>query len=341
MSRNRPQFEESQVLLYLKNLYGLTGVLKQLGSYDDQNFLLITPADNKFICKISRAHTPEVELTAQNRAMQLLTEALPEAVFPQVIPNLAGQEIGTISDHGGPDCAVRVLTYLDGSLLNEDAHPSLSRQQAFGRLLARMDGVLMQFDHPGTHRDYPWDLINTLCLRASVMLLGDPEKERIIHGFLDQFEEVIIPLLPVLRNSIIHNDANDTNILWLGDRPLGSQRFGVIDFGDLTFTKLVFEAAIAGAYAMLGKNDPIAHALAVVQGYNQILPFTERESEILYLLMCCRICMSVVLGKRALLAEPGNRHLQLTEITGRELLTKLADYDFSKISERFYQACWG
>ncbi|NOZ08660.1 MAG: phosphotransferase [FCB group bacterium] len=341
MSRGRPQFDKGRVLTYLQRHYGLTGTLKQLGSYDDQNFLLKTPFGKSFICKISRAGTANIELAAQNEAMRLLAETLPEALFPRVVPNLAGREICSLAENDASENLLRVLTYIEGTLLKEDNTPPLGRHLAFGRFLGQMDQVLLQFDHPGTHRNFSWDLRHTLHLRESVSLLADSEKEGIVHGFLDLFKDRVVPLLPVLRKCVIHNDANDTNILWLGKGSKKSWRFGVIDFGDLTFTHLVFEVAIAAAYAMLGKADPLDHALAIVQGYHEVLPLTDRECEILYLLMCCRICMSVVLGKKALLAEPDNLHLKLTEAPGWELLDRLAAEDFSETSRRFCQVCRG
>jgi ethanolamine-phosphate phospho-lyase len=66
------------------------------------------------------------------------------------------------------------------------------------------------------------------------------------------FRELVLPILPNLRTSIIHNDANEWNLL--------VQRgaiSGIIDFGDITWAPLINELAIAISYGIMGKDDPV------------------------------------------------------------------------------------
>jgi len=50
-----------------------------------------------------------------------------------------------------------------------------------------------------------------------------------------------------------------------------------IAFGDMVRSCLVGDLAVAAAYAMLGKPDPVAAAASIVRGYHRILPLAEDE----------------------------------------------------------------
>ena len=63
----------------------------------------------------------------------------------------------------------------------------------------------------------------------------------------------LAPALESLRTSVIHNDANDHNVLVddAGDRVVG-----LLDFGDLVHSVTAQEAAVAVAYAMFHRRRP-------------------------------------------------------------------------------------
>jgi Ser/Thr protein kinase RdoA (MazF antagonist) len=68
----------------------------------------------------------------------------------------------------------------------------------------------------------------------------------------------------------------------------------VIDFGDMHEGFTVGEPAIGTAYAILGKDDPLAAAAAVLAGYHEVLPLKEEEIEAFFPLMAARLAVSVV-----------------------------------------------
>jgi Ser/Thr protein kinase RdoA (MazF antagonist) len=47
----------------------------------------------------------------------------------------------------------------------------------------------------------------------------------LVNHFLGRYEEHTLPLLTRLRTSVIHNDANDNNVLAGGASPAGSSKF--------------------------------------------------------------------------------------------------------------------
>ena len=105
----------------------------------------------------------------------------------------------------------------------------------------------------------------------------------------------------------------------------------VIDFGDMVHTCTVCNLAVAAAYAMLDKPDPLAAAAHVVAGYHQVFPLTEQELALLYPLICARLCISVVNSAYQQQVEPaflvlgvGGRRL-LVAGTGSRHVTRLAE----------------
>ena len=146
-----------------------------------------------------------------------------------------------------------------------------------------------------------------------------------VENFAEQFETHVLPVLPTLRQSVIHNDANDYNVLVspteVGSAPVVS----VIDFGDMVRTYTVCELAIAAAYAMLVKNDPLSAAAQVVAGYHAAFPLSEAELEVLYPLICSRLCISVVNSAYQQKVEPGNAYLTISEKPAWTLLEQLVN----------------
>ena len=80
--------------------------------------------------------------------------------------------------------------------------------------MAQVDSALAKVDHPALHRDFHWDLANGLrVISEHAPLIADKRMRLLIDGFVSSFERDTLLLLPSLRQSAIHNDANDYNIL--------------------------------------------------------------------------------------------------------------------------------
>jgi 4-aminobutyrate aminotransferase-like enzyme len=144
-----------------------------------------------------------------------------------------------------------------------------------------------------------------------------------------------VPHLPSLRKSVIHNDGNDHNLL-ITDR---DQVAGLIDFGDMLHTCTVNELAVALAYAMLGRADPLAIASPVIAGYHQVRPIMEPELALLYYLVCARLCISVSVSAYRKRLAPDNDYLTVTEEPGWTLLAQLAEIGPDLAHYAFRHAC--
>ena len=143
-----------------------------------------------------------------------------------------------------------------------------------------------------------------------------------------------MPLIYSLRHAYIHNDANDYNVLITGGKVSG-----IIDFGDIIYTALINNLAIACTYAMLHTKDPLHVASLIVKGYHQKYPLTEQEIGLLYYCIAARLCISVTQSAWNASLNSENEHHFLTEKPAWVLLRQLLEMNPVKAEDYFRKAC--
>jgi 4-aminobutyrate aminotransferase-like enzyme/Ser/Thr protein kinase RdoA (MazF antagonist)/murein DD-endopeptidase MepM/ murein hydrolase activator NlpD len=320
--RDRPRFREADAARLAAECYGLAVTARPLPSERDQNFLLEGPSGERHVLKFAHPAVRREILEAQNQAMDHLTRrGFP---CPGVCRTPAGEHILPVVSSGQKPSLMRLLTYLPGRPLAHVRPHTPELLRGLGRLLGDLSRGLSDFDHPAAHRELVWDLAHfpRTLLRYSRMI-ADPERRRIVETFLAHYEEAVPPLAARLRTGVIHNDANDFNLLVAGTGD-EAHACGLIDFGDMVHSARVHELAVALAYAMLGKEDPLAAAAEVAGGYHERFPLEEAEVDVLYLLACARLCLSVSLSAHQRRLEPANEYLSISEAPAWELLDRLA-----------------
>src|SRR5260221_10589686 len=126
-------------------------------------------------------------------------------------------------------------------------------------------------------------------MRDSLNHIGDRSRRRFVDLFFSLYEAEVVPALSRLRRSVIYGDANDHNVLVGAPWPQPRKVAGVIDFGDMHYGLTVSELAIASAYGILGKKDPLQAASAVATGYHKAFPLEEAELAVLFPLIAMRL----------------------------------------------------
>ena len=174
-------------------------------------------------------------------------------------------------------------------------------------------------------RDFHWDLQNAERVVGQYRDLLDTAQNALVEHFLQHYLDHAKPRLAGLRKSVIHSDGNDYNVLTQLDEDGLPIVTGVIDFGDMVYSHTVNEVAIAAAYAMLDKADPLAVAAQAVGGYHAENPLHEDEVAVLYDLICMRLCMSVCIAAHQRQLAPDNEYLSISQAPAWALLAKLRD----------------
>ena len=324
----KPLFTTQDANCIAGELYGLHATAQTLPGELDHNFYLRDEAGREFMLKISHTAEQGNILDLQNKALEHLAAHDPSLLLPRVCTTPGGQAITTITAADGIERFGRLLTYVPGTLFAQYRPHSPALLRSLGSILGRMDDALQHFTHPAAQRVLKWDLQRASWIRDYLQYIERPARRTIVERLLTRFETEVLPVLPTLRTSIIHGDANDYNVL-VGAAGTAGEETGkvssVIDFGDMVHTCTVCNLAVAAAYAMLDKPDPLAAAAHVVAGYHQVFPLTEQELALLYPLICARLCISVVNSAYQQQVEPENDYLAISEQPAWALLERLED----------------
>lgn len=320
-----PQFTPDEAAHFARELYGLATTAVSLPSERDQNFHLITPDDRHFVLKIANAREDPAMLEAQQLAMAAVVRG--NGRSPHIIAANTGQPYATVHAADGTAYFAWLITYLPGTPLGYVRRHTAALLTDLGCSLGELDRALAAFDHPALHRHLPWDLANGLAvIGGHLPQVADPTLRDLIARFADDFARRTQPHLTGLRHSAIHNDANDYNVLVDTNTALDRhpQRVtGIVDFGDMVYSYTAADVAIACAYAMLDKPDPLAAAAAIVQGYHAVYPLEDIELTVLHDLICLRLAVSVCLAAQQQRQRPDDPYLAISQEPIRRTLPSL------------------
>jgi 4-aminobutyrate aminotransferase-like enzyme/Ser/Thr protein kinase RdoA (MazF antagonist) len=339
LEHEAPRLPEAEAVRIAREVYGLAAKAKALpGEYDD-NFHLRAEQGGEFTLKVMRAGLESELVDLQCRALAHAAERAPALSLPRVWKTLAGEAVAAAQVSDGTERLIWMLTYVPGQLLAETRPHSPELLHSLGRFMGRLDAALADFVHPAAERELKWDLARAGWIRGYLRHVRDSERRKLVERLFSLYESEVVPALPDLRQSVIHNDANDYNVLVGKSRVEPREVVSVIDFGDMLRTHTVGEVAVAAAYALLGKTDPLAAAAGVVAGYHSALPLQEREIALLFPLICARLCVSVVNSAYRRTVEPDDPYVTVSEPAAWAALERLASVHPRFAHYTFRQAC--
>jgi 4-aminobutyrate aminotransferase-like enzyme/Ser/Thr protein kinase RdoA (MazF antagonist) len=319
--------------------YGLEATSQSLpGEYDD-NFHLLASGAREFVLKVMHPAREESFVDMQCRALTHLAARAPHIALPRVIPAADGQLFIRAKTEDGASRLVWLLTHLPGVTLAEAKPPSRQLLASLGQLLAEIDSALLDFSHPAANRDLKWDLSRSLWARGFLSFIRSAPRRDLAEQFLNLFEAEAIPQFPHLRSSVIYGDANDHNALVSPPWPLPRRVLSLIDFGDMHTGFTVGDPAIAAAYAVLGHENPLPAAAAVLAAYHKTFPLNEHEIAAFYPLMCARLAVSVVNSAHRQSLIPDDPYVTASEAPAWAALERLAKIHPRLAHYTFRSAC--
>ncbi|HEV8140449.1 MAG TPA: aminotransferase class III-fold pyridoxal phosphate-dependent enzyme [Pyrinomonadaceae bacterium] len=339
-----PRLTQDVAERIVSEIYAIEGTATPLPSERDQNFLISRKLDlptpdaphaEQFVLKIANSEESLEFLQLQNQMMQFLGARPIDLEFPRIVPTQTGENIARITDGAGQEHFVRLLMWIDGVCFAEVQPHGRKLLASLGRALAQMDAALVEFSHPAAHRDFYWDLRNAAAAQELVGLLPD-HRRPLVEAFFAEWEKIE---WSQLRFSVIHNDANDYNILVRGAEPSDRRVTAILDYGDVVHTATVCNLAVALAYVMLDKPDPISAAAQVVAAYHETYPLTESEIAVLYTLAVTRLCCSVCYAAKQTRDVPDNEYLNISNALAWALLEKLSAVPVEWPARMFRYAC--
>lgn len=276
--------------------------IKKIAGYDNQNFLVIANKE-KYILKTYLFDSELLDLVNAENDVLLYLQEKKKSGIPKPIAFVDGSFVKVIDN-----TIFRLLSYLGGQFIAE-ATSTQKLQETLGGFLANLDAQLLDFQHyVFKARKWEWDIQYLHLNKKYIPAIPSAKNRSVVAYFFQQYEENVVPKQEELRKSVIHNDANEWNILTQNDHVTG-----IIDFGDLAYAPLINELAVAVTYACYGKPDSLENAFPILKAYHAILPLEEKEISVLYYLIAARLCISVCNSANAKKNDPTNAYALISE----------------------------
>ena len=322
-STNPPNFSIQDIVKYLIINFDLSGKVTSLYSERDQNFLIQTESNQKFILKISNPAEKLEVLELQNKATLYIRSREPNLGIPL--------QFGEIKEFhkDGKTYFVRLVEYLDGQFL-KDSLEGKAVHEKLGIFLGTLSHSLAGFFHSAADREFEWDVRTTELIKSRLDYLKSKSDIKTVTHFLNEYEKNVLPKIIDLKMAVIHNDGNDHNILV----DENGETTGIIDFGDMVFSYQAAEPAVCRAYLGLEKEDAFMPMAQVLKGYHSCFPLNNLELKSVIYLVCIRLCISVTMSAWRMKLFPENKYLLVSQKPAWDLLRKLEKEDLGKFADR-------
>lgn len=321
-----PRFSEDAVASLAAELFGLNGVVTNLGSERDQTFLIDEGVGDGGVLKISNLGEDPAVLDFENDAILHALRVDPGLPLARPL-----RERTTVDGADGTH-HVRLFQRMRGHVGGSELDDGAVRD--FTATLARLNLALRGFFHPAAGRELLWDLKHASGLRALLPSIADQRRRALVADAIDRFEERVLPRWMLLRSQVVHGDFNLDNVL-LDDR---DRVAGIVDFGDCGYTAQVADLAIAVASLLRGRHadDVFRIARIAIDGYTSRVPLETVELDVLADLVATRLAAIVSISAWRVARYPENaEYIQAWDADSWELLEFFAEVGADRATAAF------
>lgn len=298
---------DQTICAFLHEHYGIVGVLHALPGEHDKNYRVAAQDGKQYLLKLHAPMSELGEVDMQVAVLSHLQAQAPNLPISNPVKTQGGLEVLPFAKQSS--CKARLLTWLPGEVWAKSGNKSSASLASLGKILGELDLKLESFQHPNAQRNYQWDIGTAHHLLPTVNLIEDSEKRAVVASVLQHFEQVMLPNLRPLPRQVIHNDANDYNVILDKHGHVS----GLLDFGDMVETYRIVELAVAAAYGLIGTNDPVGAILPLVSAYHAVNPLLEDEIEWLFDLIKARYVISIAIATRQIRENPENTYLLVSQ----------------------------
>ena len=287
----KPSYNIEDAAQLLKKHFNVPATdVKELDSYDDQNFKVASPYGTYVLKAHNGVESRNTQLLdAQSQLLKHLEEHSIRA------PVEAQSRVSL------KKTTLRLLRWVDGDVLSSSVMtPSLLTRA--GSFLGDIRKALDTFDHQALHRLHLWDLrrfpaVATFSSKLRSMDC-DASRVKLVETCIENYSSQNFDNLPM---ATLHGDFNDANIL------LHGKEWGILDVGDCVYSWRVNDVAIGAAYVMVNlctsenkrsgfsdKGDHVAvqGAQKFVEGFLQRSTLSKDECRALPHLIAARLATS-------------------------------------------------
>lgn len=333
----------ADALILVQQHWQITGLISELPSYADRNFKISSP-DGTYVFKIANPNWSYADLDIENAALLHLEKTCPDLALPQVIISQQGLHIIplllptsddiSIAEPKNQLCHMRLLTFVEGEVYAKVAQdPTVNLHEletSLGVAIGKLDRGLKDFEHTAMNRFVDWSISNLPTLENEIEHIEDLHLRQLVAHHTKHFAQHEATWKSQLPMAVIHNDANDFNVIVAREAmPVSRTNTNkvevnaIIDFGDMCRHLRVVDLAITIVYALQHADEPkrIQECiLSILRGYQAVHPLTQAELLALPALILARLSQSVLMATRAYRKNPENTYIMVSQVGVRRLL---------------------
>ncbi|MEU5266234.1 aminotransferase [Amycolatopsis sp. NPDC021455] len=302
-----PRVDEAWARRVAHESFGVDAVAHRLGSNQDANFLLRTPAGHPMaVLKVSNPAFGAAEVSDQDAAADRIAAACPRLRVAQVLRADDGAvRRATVETPDGPAVA-RLIRFLDGGTLFGKGYLDPRSVARLGEVAGQVDLALAGLAGDGPDRVLQWD---PRYADRAVAALGSslpPARRAEIESAAAYAWDLLTPLVPDLPVQVVHLDLTDDNTVLGADGLVD----GVIDFSDLTRTWTISELAIAISSILHHPGAEPADVLPAVRAYHSLRPLSDAEIAAIWPLVVLRGAVLVASGCHQVAVDGDNAYAE-------------------------------
>ena len=283
--------------------------LQRLETERDDSYV-VTCSDGRRIVKVAHPLDDAAVLDLQCVALVHASTRDPGLPLSRLVPDVDGVVLRVVAGTDGEPRLARVLSYLDGAVLDYDV-TSAEQRRAIGRAAARLSLALADLEHDAARRVLAWDLQQVGTLRPLLDRVVDPLARTAAEIELDDYDEHVGDALRSTRQQVVHHDLNPDNLLVAASAP--DFVTGILDFGDIVHSSVVGDLAVAMAYSVGADGalerhhvDPWEAPYDIAAGYTEIRSLEPDEVAMLPSLVRVRLAQRLLLNSWLAASDPSN-----------------------------------
>ncbi len=317
--------------------YGLTGQLKRFATEKDDTFGVSADNGQAFVLKIANPGESFGEIDFQHAILRTVEQRDPGLPVPRVIATSEGQHLFQITDRNGQDRYVRLLSFLDGTPLDQ-THSSSEQRRQIGKILARLRLATEAVSHAAEDRVLAWDVQHLLSLKPLLEEITNPDQKQALQAGMGRFE-ALLPDIRSCRQQVVHNDFSRSNIVV--DHQAPEFVTGIIDFGDAVKTAVAIDVstALLNQLPREPEADMFAAGRDVLDGYLSQTDLTDDELRLIpHLVMARVVARALITLWRARMFPDNQTYILRNTEQGWHQLAWFLDRPMSQVSMELLDA---
>jgi 4-aminobutyrate aminotransferase-like enzyme/Ser/Thr protein kinase RdoA (MazF antagonist) len=328
-----PTLDVDEVRRLMRETFGLQCDVTELGSQQDQNFLVSDDENTAPIgvLKLSNPVFSEAEIELQDLAAKTVAEREPALRIPQLVvgprgPMSAWWDTSQGRIHG------RVIQHVAGATLMGSGYLSPATVARMGELAAKVSVALSDVQHPASARVLQWDLRHAdrviAALLSSEPDAGVRESAAAVAESAQRRLDAVSSRLPV---QVGHFDITDDNVI-AAQTPCALPD-AVIDFGDVTESWAVNEIAVTVSSLLHHDGLAPADVLPAIHAFHSARPLSGDEADALWPLVALRGVVLVLSGRQQVRLDDENIYADAALDREFRILQQAASIPFAVMSE--------